>query len=50
MQRMHIMARRKPKSPIEGRWNIISMTEWDEESLIGRPKEDKEHHACPQIR
>ena len=25
------MAKRKPKSPIEGRWNIVSMTEWDEE-------------------
>ena len=27
------MAKRKPKSPIEGRWNIVSMTEWDEEFL-----------------
>ena len=27
------MAKRKPKSPIEGRWNIVSMTEWDEEYL-----------------
>ncbi len=24
------MTRRKPKSPIEGRWHIVSMTEWDE--------------------
>ena len=28
------MAKRKPKSPIEGRWNIVSMTEWDEEFLF----------------
>ena len=27
------MAKRKPKSPIEGRWGIVSMTEWDEEFL-----------------
>jgi len=27
------MAKRKPKSPIEGRWSIVSMTEWDEGSL-----------------
>lgn len=27
------MAKRKPKSPIEGRWNIVSMTEWDEDYL-----------------
>ena len=27
------MAKRKPKSAIEGRWNIVSMTEWDEEYL-----------------
>lgn len=27
------MAKPKQKSPIEGRWNIISMTEWDEEYL-----------------
>ncbi|MFV2069361.1 MAG: hypothetical protein ACC645_20550 [Pirellulales bacterium] len=27
------MAKRKPKSPIEGRWNIVSMTEWNEEFL-----------------
>ncbi len=27
------MAKRKPKSPIEGRWNIVSMTEWDGEFL-----------------
>ena len=23
------MAKRKSKSPIEGRWEIVSMTEWD---------------------
>ncbi len=27
------MAKRKPKSPIEGRWNIVSMSQWDEEYL-----------------
>ncbi len=27
------MAKRKPKSPIEGRWNILSMTGWDQEYL-----------------
>ena len=27
------MPKRKPKSPIEGRWNIVTMTEWDEEFL-----------------
>jgi hypothetical protein len=27
------MPKRKPKSPIEGRWNIVSMTEWDEDYL-----------------
>ena len=27
------MAKRKRKSPIEGRWNIVSMDEWDEEFL-----------------
>ena len=28
------MAKRKPKSPIEGRWLIESMTEWDVEETI----------------
>ena len=23
------MAKRKPKSPIEGRWNIVSMSPWE---------------------
>ena len=27
------MAKRKPKSPIAGRWNILSMTGWDQEYL-----------------
>ena len=27
------MARRKATSPIEGRWRIVSMSEWDEEYL-----------------
>jgi len=27
------MTKRKPMSPIEGRWNIVSMTEWDEDYL-----------------
>jgi hypothetical protein len=27
------MPKRKSKSPIEGPWNIVSMTEWDEDYL-----------------
>jgi hypothetical protein len=27
------MAKRKSKSPIEGRWEIVSMTEWDMEYI-----------------
>ena len=27
------MAKRRQKSPIDGRWNIVTMTEWDEEFL-----------------
>lgn len=27
------MAKRKPKSPIQGRWQITEMTEWDEDYL-----------------
>lgn len=27
------MAKRKPKSPFVGRWQIVSMTEWDEDYL-----------------
>ena len=27
------MAKRKPKSPIEGRWNVVSTSGWDEEYL-----------------
>jgi len=27
------MAKRKPKSPFTGRWQIVSMTEWDEDYL-----------------
>jgi len=27
------MAKHRPKSAIEGRWNIVSMTEWDVEYL-----------------
>ena len=27
------MAKRKPKSPFKGRWQIVSMTEWDEDYL-----------------
>jgi hypothetical protein len=26
------MPKRKPKSPIEGRWSIVSMSQWDMES------------------
>ena len=28
------MAKRKPKSPIEGHWNIVSMTAWDVEETV----------------
>jgi hypothetical protein len=28
------MAKRKPKSPIEGRWSIVSMTTWDVEETV----------------
>ena len=28
------MAKRKPKSPIEGRWSIASMTAWDVEETV----------------
>jgi hypothetical protein len=28
------MAKRKPKAPIEGRWNIVSMTAWDVEETV----------------
>ena len=28
------MAKRKPKSPIAGRWNMVSMTEWDVEETV----------------
>ncbi len=28
------MAQRKPKSPIAGRWNIVSMTAWDVEETV----------------
>lgn len=27
------MAKRKPKSPFKGRWQIFSMTEWDDDYL-----------------
>ena len=30
------MAKRKSKSPIEGRWEIVSMTEWDMEYIEER--------------
>jgi hypothetical protein len=28
------VAKRKPKSPIEGRWNIVSTTSWDVEETV----------------
>ncbi len=27
------MAKRKAKSPFQGKWHIVSMTEWDEDYL-----------------
>lgn len=34
LKRRHIVAKRKPISPLQGRWNIISMTEWDVEEMV----------------
>ena len=28
------MPKRKPRSPIEGRWNIVAMTAWDVEETV----------------
>lgn len=34
IKRSHAVAKREPKSPIEGRWNIVSMTAWDVEETV----------------